>query len=142
MGTPAPDEQEGGVGDLSRAPFVRVERGLGRPRRPVTALFLHGEHDFGSRELTGDALDALHSDVLIDLSWCTFVDSSIIAMILARHATLAREGYQLEVILPPTHTRLSRVFDRLGARQLLPVRDAPPYHVVGDDRESGTYDTP
>ena len=105
---------------------MRVEEGLGRPRRPVTAVFLHGEHDFGSRALAGDALEAIHSDVLIDLSWCTFVDSSLIAMMLAKHAALEREGYGLEVILPPTHTHLSRTFDRLGARRLLPVRDAPP----------------
>jgi anti-anti-sigma regulatory factor len=132
MGTPAHDDREHGVGDLSRAPLARVETGLGRPRRPVTAVFLHGEHDFGSRELAGDALASIHTDVLIDLSWCTFVDSSIIAMILGKHAALEQEGHQLEVILPPTHTQLSRTFDRLGARSLLPVRDAPPSIQCGD----------
>ena len=117
---------ERAIGDLSRTPFVRVEPGLGRPRRPVTAVFLHGEHDFGSRDLVDEALASIHSDALIDLSWCTFVDSSIIAMILAKHAALDREGRQLVVILPPTHTHLSRTFDRLGARLLVPVLDAPP----------------
>ena len=127
-GTPAFDDREHGVGDLSLAPFVRVETGLGQPRRPVTAVFLHGEHDFGSRAIAGDALELIHSDLLVDLSWCTFVDSSLIAMMLAKHAALEREGHELVVILPPTHTHLSRTFDRLGARQLLPVRDAPPFY--------------
>jgi anti-anti-sigma regulatory factor len=120
------DDRHRAIGDLSRTPFVRVEPGLGRPRRPVTAVFLHGEHDFGSRALVDEALADIHSDALIDLSWCTFVDSSIIAMILAKHAELEREGRLLGVILPPAHTHLSRTFDRLGARLLVPVLDAPP----------------
>jgi anti-anti-sigma regulatory factor len=132
MGTAAFGEADRTIGDLSRAPFVRVEPGLGRPRRPITAVFLHGEHDFGSRALVDDALASIHSDVLVDLSWCTFVDSSIIAMILAKHAALEREGRQLEVILPPTQTHLSRTFDRLGARQLMSVLDAPPSTRPGD----------
>jgi anti-anti-sigma regulatory factor len=112
--------------DLSRAPLVRTERGLGRPRHPVTALFLHGEHDFGSRALVGEALAGVDSDVLVDLSWCTFIDSSVIAMLLAKHAELVDQGYRLEFIVPPTHVQLSRTFDRLGARALVPVHDAPP----------------
>jgi hypothetical protein len=95
--------------ELSHAPLVRTERGLGLPRRPVTALFLHGEHD-----------------LLVDLSWCTFIDSSIIAMLLTKHAELEDDGYRLELIVPPTHVQLSRTFDRLGARRLVAVHDAPP----------------
>jgi anti-anti-sigma regulatory factor len=112
--------------ELSHAPLVRTERGLGLPRRPVTALFLHGEHDFGSRELVGEALAGVHTDVLVDLSWCTFIDSSIIAMLLTKHAELEDDGYRLELIVPPTHVQLSRTFDRLGARRLVAVHDAPP----------------
>lgn len=107
-------------------PLVHTERGLGLPRRPVTALFLHGEHDFGSRDVVGEALARVDSDVLVDLSWCTFIDSSIIAMLLAKRAELLDQGYRLELIVPPTHVQLSRTFDRLGARALVPVHDAPP----------------
>lgn len=112
--------------ELSRVPLVRTEHGLGRPRRPVTALFLHGEHDFGSRAIVGDALALVHSDVLVDLSWCTFIDSAVIALLLAKHVELEGQGYRLELIVPPTHVQLSRTFDRLGARALVPVHDAPP----------------
>lgn len=122
-------------GELSSAPLVRTEQGLGRPGHPVTAVFLHGEHDFGCREVLGDALVRLHCDVLVDLSWCTFADSSIIASIIAKHAELEREGHRLEVIVPPSHSHLSRAFDRLGARSLLPVRDAPP---PADESERAT----
>jgi anti-anti-sigma regulatory factor len=118
--------ERGDLGELSRAPFVRREDGLGRPGRPVTAVFLHGEHDFGCRGLVVEALDPVRNDVLVDLSWCTFVDSSIIASILAKHAALVHDGHRLEVILPPTHTHLVRTFERLGARRLLAVHDAPP----------------
>ena len=89
-------------------------------------MFLHGEHDFGSRGLVADALDPIDTDVLVDLSWCTFVDSSVIALILGKHAALEGAGHTLEIILPPTHAHLTRTFDRLGARAVVPIRDAPP----------------
>jgi anti-anti-sigma regulatory factor len=120
------DEHDAVEGSLSRAPLVRVEHGLGLPQRPVTAVFLHGEHDFGCRELVDDALAPLHTDLLVDLSWCTFIDSAVIGSILAKHQLLAEEGHRLELIVPPAHTQLWRTFERLGARSILPVLDAPP----------------
>jgi anti-anti-sigma regulatory factor len=131
------------LGELSRRPRVRREDGLGRPERPVTAVFLHGEHDFACRALLDEALAPLGNDTLVDLSWCTYADSAIIALIIAKHAALERAGLHLEVILPPTHTHLSRTFDRLGARKLLPVRAAPPpgEHAVGRAPRAGGYDT-
>jgi hypothetical protein len=47
-------------------------------------------------------------------------------MLLAKHAELHDQGYRLELIVPPTHVQLSRTFDRLGARALVPGHDAPP----------------
>jgi anti-anti-sigma regulatory factor len=127
MTQPASDDEHGAVeASLSRVPMVRVETGLGLPRRPVTAVFLHGEHDFRCRELVEDALAPLHADLLVDLSWCTFIDSGVIASIIAKHQLLAEEGHRLELIVPPAHTQLWRTFERLGARSILPVRDAPP----------------
>jgi anti-anti-sigma regulatory factor len=127
MTQPASDDEHGAVErSLSCAPMVRVEPGLGLPQRPITAVFLLGEHDFGCRELVEDALAPLHADLLVDLSWCTFIDSAVIASIIAKHRALAEEGHRLELIVPPAHTELSRTFERLGARSILPVRDAPP----------------
>jgi anti-anti-sigma regulatory factor len=120
------DDQENELRELSRTPLVRAEGGLGPPGRPVTAVFLHGEHDFGCRALLADVLEPLYTDLIVDLSWCTFADSAIIALIIGKHAALEREGHHLEVIVPPTHRQLARTLDRLGARSLLRVRDAPP----------------
>ncbi len=54
---------------------------------------------------SADALDPIDTDVLVDLSWCTFVDSSVIALILGKHAALESAGHTLEIILPrPTRT--------------------------------------
>jgi anti-anti-sigma regulatory factor len=124
MADSAPDAPRSG--EFSRAPLVRTERGLGLPHQPVTVVFLHGEHDFGSRGLVADALEPIDGDVLVDLSWCTFVDSSVIALILGKHAALESAGHTLEIILPPSHGHLTRTFDRLGARTVVPIRDAPP----------------
>jgi anti-anti-sigma regulatory factor len=106
-------------------PTVRVVPGLGRASRS-TAVFLYGEHDYAAKETVERALEALGGHIIVDLSWCTFIDSSIIALILVKHATLARNGDYLEVIVPPTQQHLTGTFDRLGMRDLLHVRDAPP----------------
>jgi anti-anti-sigma regulatory factor len=120
------DENDAVERSLSRAPMVRMETGLGLPQRPITALFLHGEFDFACKGLVEDALAQLQTDVLVDLSWCTFIDSAVIASILAKHAALSEQGARLELIVPRSHPQLWRTFERLGARSILPVRDAPP----------------
>ena len=109
-----------------RAPSVRVCPQLGSERRSVTVVFVHGQHDFASRDLLARTLAPLRGHVLVDLSWCTFVDSSVISTILARHGELTREGGQLELIVPRTNEPLTRTFRRLGASALLPVHDGRP----------------
>jgi anti-anti-sigma regulatory factor len=104
---------------------VRVVDGLGRAHGS-TVVFLYGEHDYAVRGAVESALDPLSGHVVVDLSWCAFLDSSIIAMILAKHAALARDGSELEIVLPPRHDHLAATFDQLGVRSLLHVRDAPP----------------
>jgi anti-anti-sigma regulatory factor len=105
---------------------VRVVDGLGS-RDPIAVVVLYGEHDYASREVLEDALEPIASNVLVDLSWCAFLDSSIVAVILAKHAELEAQGRWLELVVPSRHTDLARAIDRLGVSQLLAVREpAPP----------------
>jgi anti-anti-sigma factor len=110
--------------DRARPQALRVVEGLGRGHGS-TVVFLYGEHDYASRTAVESALDPLSGHIVVDLSWCAFLDSSIIAMLLAKHAALARDGAELEIVLPARHDHLSATFDQLGMRHLLHVRDAP-----------------
>jgi len=103
-----------------------VRTRLGTAPRHVSLIALTGEHDYGSRQQLETALDALHEHVLVDLSECGLIDTTIINVILTKHRALRREGFKLELIVPPSQVHLSRIFDLLGIRNLITVHAHPP----------------
>ena len=107
---------------MARAPRVQTTTGLGY-RRDIAVVFLYGEHDYGTREMLEGELAPLDGTVVIDLSGCAFLDSSIISIILSKHTQLEREGGHLEVIIRPTQEHLASLFGVLGLRDTLDVRD-------------------
>jgi anti-anti-sigma factor len=106
-------------------PRVRVVESLG-PDAAITVVVAYGEHDHASREVIEDALAPLHANVIVDLSWCSFIDSSIVAVLLAKHAELEAEGRWLELVVPHTNIDLSRTIERLGVAHLVRVRETSP----------------
>jgi hypothetical protein len=64
------------------SPSVRVRSGLGDTRRPTTVIEAAGEHDYDSRGLLVAALEQVDGHVVIDLSGCTFIDTSVIGAII------------------------------------------------------------
>lgn len=108
-------------------PGIEVRGGLGSTARPVSLISLTGEHDYGSKHRIEAVLQQVDGHVLIDLSHCDLIDTSIINVILTKHRELQRAGYRLELIIPPTQVHLSRAFDLLGIRSILHIRDQPPF---------------
>jgi anti-anti-sigma regulatory factor len=105
---------------------IDVRSGLGSSTRPVSLVLLRGEHDYGSRERLEAVLQGLEGHVLIDLSQCELIDTSIINVVLTRHRELRAAGFRLELIVPPTQVHLSRTFDLLGIRSIVHVHENPP----------------
>lgn len=99
---------------------------LGTAPRHVSLIALTGEHDYGSMQRIEGVLAQLHEHVLVDLSECELIDTAIINVLLTKHRELRREGFRLELIVPPTQVHLSRIFDLLGIRNLVTVRDGVP----------------
>ncbi|MDX6524618.1 MAG: hypothetical protein QOI43_129 [Gaiellales bacterium] len=99
---------------------------LGTAPRHVSLIELSGEYDYGSKESVEAALAQLHEHVLVDLSDCQLIDTAIINVILTKHRELQRDGFRLELIVPPSQVHLSRIFDLLGIRNLVTVRDHSP----------------
>jgi anti-anti-sigma factor len=111
----------------SAGPAIEVRTGLGRGPRHVSLVTLHGELDFGSRPYLDKAFEGLHGHVLVDLAQCELIDTATINVILTKHRELQREGYKLELLIPPARVHLTRIFDLLGIRNLVTIRDRPPF---------------
>jgi anti-anti-sigma factor len=106
----------------------QIEVDLNRADAPTfaAAVRLCGEHDLATGQGIREALEPIHGDVLVDLSACEFIDSSVIVMLLAAHYAARREGRRLELLLPAENSKVTRTLEVSGARQLLTVHLARP----------------
>jgi anti-anti-sigma factor len=110
---PTPRAIEVELGPLAGSPFAARVR-------------LRGEHDLAtSRELI-DALAPLYGDVLVDLSACEFIDSTIIAALLASARDREREGQRLELLVPAENGVIVRTLEIAGVSGLLTIRPSMP----------------
>jgi anti-anti-sigma factor len=68
----------------------------------VAVIALRGEHDLSTAPELAGALEAVRSRrrVLIDLSECAFMDSTVLARVLSAHRTQVERGERLELVLP------------------------------------------
>ena len=97
----------------------RIETRPSRVDRFVAVVELHGEHDLATREAVRVALGSVRGDVLVDLSECTFVGSTVIGTIVEAARSLAREGYRLELVLPPADSQVGKTLALVGLPDLL-----------------------
>lgn len=108
-------------------PAIEVRTGLGRAPRFVSLVTLYGEQDYASRTRLEDAFSDLHGHVLVDLAHCELIDTATINVILTKHRTLRREGYELELLIPPARVQITRIFNLLGIRNLVTIHDRLPF---------------
>ncbi len=86
----------------------------------VIVLSLIGDHDLATKPSLVAELAALAPDaaVVIDLTRCTFVDSTVIGAILN---TRQPNRPRVSLVLPPDTSYVVRALSVLGVRDLLPV---------------------
>ena len=111
-------------------PDSALDRGGLRPPHVsgyAAIVSLYGEHDLStSAELTA-ALAPLDGNLLIDMSACEFIDSSVITALLGKSHELIREGHRLELLVPSGNRMVGRVVDVVvGLRTLVPVLEQLP----------------
>jgi anti-anti-sigma factor len=89
------------------APAVEVD--LGVPG--VAFVSLHGEHDLSTTAPVSEALAnaGARRDVFVDLSRCTFMDSSVIATFFRARAELELRDRRLELVIPAHAVTVRRV---------------------------------
>jgi anti-sigma B factor antagonist len=103
------------------------ELGLERTNAGHVVLTISGEHDLSTAPNLRRELDALLDEgtvTIVDLSSATFIDSSILGVILdgRRRASDARIGF--EVVQTAGAEAVDRVLEVTGLRSELPVRQS------------------
>jgi anti-anti-sigma factor len=107
---------------------VEVCRQGGAGARGRTVVRLQGEHDVSSRGALHDALGSVRGDVLLDLSECSFIDASVIGVVVERAIDGLRDGHRLEVRVAAVPSIVNRVLDAVGMRDYVRVES-----MISDD---------
>jgi anti-sigma B factor antagonist len=83
---------------------------------------LVGEHDMATADRIDDTLRRFFGTVLVDLGQCTFLDSTVIGVLLRNHAVLEREGFRLE-LRAGADGPVRRTLRIAGAESVLTIHD-------------------
>jgi anti-anti-sigma factor len=113
-------------------PSVDVEH---RPASsPAFAAIVHlcGEHDMATASEIAHALSSISGDVLVDLSECSFLDSSTVSVLLEDGRLRERNGHRLELLAPHASSSILRALEIMRVDRFLTMHvdtedgDAPP----------------
>ncbi len=82
-----------------------------RPAQGVLLVALSGEHDLATKGALGEAFEraGARDHVLVDLSECSFIDSTVIGVLVAAFQTQTAHGRRLELVIPAGATAIRRV---------------------------------
>jgi anti-anti-sigma factor len=81
---------------------------------------LHGEHDLATSEAMRVALWPLFGRVLVDLTSCEFIDSTIISLLMRKARGLERDGHFLELRVTPGST-IARTIRLAGVDRVVTI---------------------
>ena len=94
---------------------------------------LRGEHDISTTPLVNAAFAGAgaHARVVVDLSECTFADSSLIGALVGVHKQLsAREG-RLVLVIPTTALAVRRLSELARLAEIAPIHETRTAAVAG-----------
>jgi anti-anti-sigma factor len=106
---------------------IRVELQHPRADGYVAVVSLCGEHDLATSGAIHAALAPLGGNVLVDLSACELIDSSVIGELLEKYEDLRRAGHRLDLLVPPGSASVRHSIDVIGLGTLLTVHDSMPH---------------
>jgi anti-anti-sigma factor len=89
----------------------------------LAIVTMRGEHDISTKAAVSAALTRAqqHSDVLVDLSECSLVDSTVIGLLITSASALQERGEQLVLVVPPASTLVARVVEMTRLADVFPV---------------------
>jgi anti-sigma B factor antagonist len=95
----------------------------------LAVVSMRGEHDLSTAPELTYALEqaAAHSNVLVDLSECSFIDSSVIQALVKTARVIHGRGEELVLVIPPEQRQVARVAQMTHLAEIFPIhasRDA------------------
>jgi anti-anti-sigma factor len=95
---------------------------------------LRGEHDLSTNAEVENALKTagVHGNVVVDLSECSFLDSTVISALLNTSNRLRQSGGLLRlVIADDTHAGVRRLFELMEIDHVLPIHSSRAVAIAG-----------
>jgi anti-anti-sigma factor len=123
MSGPVIVEAQSGTG--ATPPRIEVELQPANAPAYAAIVSLHGEHDLATSGDVESALAGIYGPVLVDLTACEFVDTTVVRIILAKRLELEREGHRLELVIPPEN-QINRTLEVLGLASFMIVHERVP----------------
>jgi anti-anti-sigma factor len=89
----------------------------------VAFVTLRGEHDLSTEPALSQALAeaTAHSNVVVDLSDCEFVDSTVIAALLRAARGVAERGERFALLIPAAQRQITRIAEMTQLGELLAI---------------------
>jgi anti-anti-sigma factor len=87
----------------------------------AAVVSLHGEHDMASAPAVVKTIGSISGNVLVDLSACEFLDSSLISAFLTGSQDLEREGHRLELLVPGENAVILHTLETIGLREVIAI---------------------
>ena len=106
-------------------PSVDVEYDPEDEPRFVAVVYLRGEHDLATTPAVADAIASISGSVLVDLSDCDFIDSTVIGTLFDHARSIKANGHVLEIVVP-SGGNVARTLELVQMHELLPIHSARP----------------
>ena len=109
-------------------PTVKVVFPVERNHGYTAVVEVCGEHDVANANDIDQALRGLDGSVLVDLTECSFVDSTVIGVLLDDVRVRNRKGQRLDLLVPAANTEITRTLKIMGVGELLSIHEtwSPP----------------
>jgi anti-anti-sigma factor len=118
----------------SASPSVEIEL---HEHLSTAIVTLRGEHDLHTQPRVSEALCRASEQprVLVDLSECTFADSSLITAVISARAEADKRDGRVEVILSPEAHAVRRIAELCQLSEIVPIhstREVPSTSAGGE----------
>jgi anti-anti-sigma factor len=98
---------------------------VGHYARGIAVVTLRGEHDLSTQSVIAYALElaAAHSNVVVDLTNCSFIDSTTIQELIKTSTSVHAKGEQLILVMPRDQPDISRIAEIVGLAQIFELHE-------------------
>jgi anti-anti-sigma factor len=99
---------------------------VGHHARGIAVVTMSGEHDLSTQPAFAEALEcaAAHSNVVVDLSDCAFIDSTVIKEFIKTSETVRAKGEQVVLVIPPAQTQIARIAQAAGLSHIFALHES------------------